>query len=209
MVQQTTALKNTVLHILGTFILAYGGVSCSPSNHFTARYYEENKEALTSIRDLYKTCYAAKPFSVEFKDKNFRYISFEILNDTMRYIYNFDLEEPFLADTLDKYKYDTKDIVCLIDDMRRIRCTWISKLDYYENREKKNLVFISVRHNKLKSFTKGEKYYALAFFNERQYFDEKGRLTDKSEKKRMREINGQVFRKITDQICYAITGNFR
>jgi hypothetical protein len=192
-----------------TGFLLYGLSACSPTQHFTARYYQENKDMLTTIRDRFRTCYDNKPFSIEFKDKDFRYISYEILSDTMRYIYNFDLEEPFLADTLDKYKYDTKEIISLIADMRAIRCTWISKLDYYENREKKNLVFVSVRHNQLQSFAKGEKYYALIFFNERQYFDERGRLTDKSEKKRMREINGQVFRRITDRICYAITGNFR
>jgi hypothetical protein len=164
---------------------------------------------LHSIRDRYRAVYAKKPFSIEFKDNKFRYIAYEILSDTMRYIYNFDLEQRSLADTLDKYHYDTKEIIGIIADMRSIRCTWISKLDYFENRDLKSLVFISVRHNKLKSLTKGEKYYALAFFNERQYFDPQGRLTDRSEKKRMREINGQVFRRITDRICYAITGNFR
>jgi hypothetical protein len=196
-------------HIFIGCLLLYGLSACSPTQHFTAKYYEENKTMLGSIRDRFRALYANKPFSIEFKDKDFRHISYEILNDTMRYIYNFDLEEPNLADTLDKYRYNTKEIIGLIADMRTIRCTWISKLDYYENREKKNLVFVSVRHNQLQSFAKGEKYYAIAFFNERQYFDQRGRLTDKSEKKRMREINGQVFRKITDRICYAITGNFR
>lgn len=202
-------MKRTVT-IIAFFILAAAAfTSCAPKN-FTTRYYEENRDMLTSIRDRFRKCYNQKPFSIVFQDRSFRYISYEMLSDTMRYIYNFDLEEHALADTLDKHGYDTKEIISLIADMRAIRCTWISKLDYYENREMKNLVFVSVRNNQLKSLTKGEKYYALAFFNERQLFDDKGRLTDKSDKKkRYREINGQVFHRITDRICYAITGNFR
>ncbi len=202
-------MRSNFFHITILCILLYAVSSCAPGRNFTTRYYYEHKGALDTIRDRFKTSYNKRPFNIEFKDKNFRYISFEILSDTFRYIYNFDLLEPNFADTLEKYKYNPAEIVALIADMQSIRCTWISNLDYYEDRQKKTLVFISVRHNKLESFLNGEKYYALAFFNERQFFDPKGRLTDKSEKKRMREINGQVFRRITDRICYAITGNFR
>lgn len=197
------------LYYIPVLFMLYALGSCSTTNNFTTRYYAENKDMLNSVRERFQEYYKQKPFHIEFKDKNFRHISYEILTDTTRLIYNFDLDEPNLADSLDKYGYNTARIVELIADMRRIRCTWISKLDYYENREKKSMVFISVRHNQLESLLNGEKYYALAFFNERQSFDARGRLTDKSEKKRMREINGQVFHKINDRVCYAITGNFR
>jgi hypothetical protein len=169
----------------------------------------ENRTMIDSIRDRFAASYSKKPFSIEFKDKIFRHISYEILSDTLRHIYNFDLENTDFADTLDKYHYNSAEIISLIADMRLIKCTWISRLSYFDDRTPKSLIFISVRHNKLKSFFNGEKYYALAFFNERQTFDEKGRLTDKFEKKRTREINGVIFRRITDRICFAITGNFR
>ncbi|HEX7902724.1 MAG TPA: hypothetical protein VF487_02515 [Chitinophagaceae bacterium] len=196
-------------NILVVLIAACTFISCSTAMKFPTRYYNEHKGILDSIRYNYESAYDKKPFHIQFKDKRFRYISFEMLSDTFRYIYNFDLEAHDFADTLYKYNYNTPQIISLIADMSSIRCIWISHLDYYENRQKKNLVFISMRHNQLESFFKGEKYYALAFFNERQFFDKQGRLTDKSERKRMREINGQVFHKITDRICYAITGNFR
>lgn len=202
-------MRRFILFMAIALVMGGSFTSCSPANHFTARYYKENQAMLHSIRDSFQALYRQKPFSLEFKDKNYRFISFEVLSDTMRYIYNFDLDQPNFADTLYKYHYNAKGIIGLAADMRSIKCTWIAKLDYFENRQEKQLVFISVRHNKLKSFMKGEKYYALAFFNERQYFDKQGRLTDRSEKKRKREINGQIFHRITDRICYAITGNFR
>lgn len=199
--------KKGYIIVLGCVVL--GLMSCGTGRHLSTDYYFEHQGIIDSIRTRFQVCYAQKPFSIEFKDRDFRHISYEILNDTMRHIYNFDLKNSDLRDTLDKYNYNTPEIIALLADMRSIRCTWISKLDYYENRLKKTLVFISVRHNKLGSVFNGEKYYALAFFNERQTFDEKGRLRDKSERRRSREINGVVFRKITDRICYAITGNFR
>lgn len=200
-------IKHITNILLGCIILVLA--SCSTGRNLSTDYYFENRGIIDSIRNRFATCYAQKPFSIEFKDRSFRYISYEILNDTMRHIYNFDLQDTDLADTLDKYQYNTPEIINLLADMRAIRCTWISKLDYYENRRKKSLVFVSVRHNKLESLLNGEKYYALAFFNERQTFDERGRLRDKSERRRSREINGVVFRRVTDRICYAITGNFR
>ena len=179
------------LYHIPVLFLLYVLSSCSTTNNFTTRYYEENKDMLNSVRRRFQEYYNEKPFHIEFKDKSFRYMSYEILTDTTRFIYNFDLEEASLADSLDKYGYNTPRIIELIADMRRIRCTWISKLDYYENREKKTLVFISVRHNQLESLLNGEKYYALAFFNERQSFDTRGRLTDKSEKKPCGRLTGR------------------
>lgn len=202
-------IKNYICHICIVLAIVMLVSSCAPGKNFTTRYYEENRNALNDIRERYRKLYRDKPFSVEFEDRKFNNISFEILSDTMKRIFHFNLLETSFADTLDKYQFKAAEVIGLVADMRAIRCTWISKLDYYENREVKQLTFISVRHHALHSFMKGERYYALAFFNEKQLFDQYGRLTDRSEKKRMREINGQVFRRITDNICYAITGNFR
>jgi nitrate reductase beta subunit len=195
--------------IISIVMIFFGLVSCNPGKGFAKRYYNENKQMLDSIAGQYRILNTRKGFSIEFRDASFRDISFEMISDTFRYIYSFNLDEAMLSDSLKKYHYDIAAITSLIADMRKIRCTWINNLEYYEAGQKKKLVFVSVRHNNLKSLLQGQKYYALAFFSERQYFDAASRLTDRSEKTRIREINGQTFRKVTDRICYAITGNFR
>ena len=202
-------MRNNRCYIFFLITLLYGCMGCSSGKNLSIRYYNENREMLDSIQTRFKFAYNKKPFHIEFKDKNFQYISFEMLSDSFRYIYNFDLQENNFVDTLSKYNYNSINIINLIADMRSIHCTWISNLDYYENQQLKNLVFISVRSNRLKSFLSGEKYYALVYFNEKQFFDVNGRLTDKSQRKRIREINGHLFYKITDKIFYAIIGNFR
>ena len=97
----------------------------------------------------------------------------------------------------------------LINDMQKAHCTWITNLDYYEKRQKKFLVFISVRDKKLDAFLRSEKYFTLAFFDQPQPSDVKGRLLDKEDLENPRKINGSVFWKINDSVFYALSGQFR
>ena len=146
---------------------------------------------------------------MEFKNEVQSRISIEIHTDSIKYIYNFKLDEPFLQDTLRKYDFDIKAMNHLISDMQKTHCTWINNLDYYERREKKDLVFLSVRDKKLDAFLSSEKYFTLVFFEQKQPVDEKGRLLDNDDRKKKRRINGEIFRRINDKVFYAVTGHFR
>lgn len=200
-------MKQLAYHITSLLLISTF-VSCSYSRKFTETYYKENEEVLQSIMKRYKELYEKHPFSVEIKDKDFQQIGLEIITDTVKYVYSFD-HEPSLIDTLEKYKFDVKAVSRLINDMQRVHCTWITNLDYYENGQEKYLVFISMRHRKLKAFLKPEKYFTLAFFDTRRTYDEKGRLLDRIDRKKIFKINGGVFRKLTDRVCYSVAGNFR
>jgi hypothetical protein len=97
----------------------------------------------------------------------------------------------------------------LINDMQKAHCTWITNLDYYEKRQRKFLVFISVRDKKLEAFLRPEKYFTLVFFDQAQPFDEKGRLLDNEDLGEIRKINGSIFRKINAKVYYALSSQFR
>ncbi|WP_276501504.1 hypothetical protein [Terrimonas pollutisoli] len=182
---------------------------CSPSKKFTQGYYSTNETTIQSILHQYKKIYASRPFSLEFKNEAQSRIAIEIHTDSIKYIYNFNLHEPFLQDTLHKYNFDTRSMNQLISDMQKVHCTWINNLDYYEKRQKKYLVFLSVRDKKLDAFLSSEKYFTLIFFEQKQPSDEKGRLLDNDDRKKMRKINGEIFRRINDKVFYAVTGHFR
>jgi hypothetical protein len=184
-------------------------VSCTHSKKFTQNYYKENETTLQSIRQRFRELYDKHPFSLELKDRNLKYIGMEIHTDSIKYIYNFRTDEPHLLDTLYKYQFDVKAMSELINDMQKAHCTWITNLDYYEKRQKKFLVFISVRDKKLEAFLRPEKYFTLAFFDQPQPFDEKGRLLDNEYLEKMRKINGSVFRKINDKVYYALSSQYR
>jgi hypothetical protein len=201
-------MKINSLHIIiSFFITALLSVSCASS--FTGKYYREHSKTINSIYEQYNKLYFERPFSLEFKDKSFNYISMEIIKDTIRYIYTFRLDESKLRDTLEKYDFNAAGIVNLLHDMRTIKCTWINKMDFYVNRRKEYMIYLSVREKNLDSWAKPEKYYTIAFFNQPQQFDEKGRVKATSRSTQPMKINNAVYRKITDRICYAITENFR
>ncbi len=200
-------MKNIVYICL--FFISSLQVSCSYSKAFTKKYYSKNEEQLQLINTNFKKLYKGHPFSLELKDKQLQTIGLEIHTDTVRYIYTFQLDEPYLLDTLVKYKLDVKIVSELINAMQKTGCTWVSNIDYYENYEKKYLLFMSVRSKRLEAFLKPEKYYTLIFFEEPQPYDTKGRLIDKADKKNNRRINDQVFHKVTEKVFYAITDNYR
>ncbi len=201
-------MSRRIFHIIVLFFLC-PVVSCSYSKKFTQNYYRENETTLLSIRDRFKELYVKNPFSLELKDKKFSSIGLEIHTDSIKYIYSFRMDEPFLLDTLHKYQFDVKAMGELINDMQKANCTWITNLEYYEKLQKKFLVFISVRDKKLDAFLRSEKYFTLVFFDQSQPFDEKGRLLDKEDLKKIRLINDEVFHKINDKVSYALTGKYR
>jgi hypothetical protein len=184
-------------------------LACSHSRKFTTTYFHQHDSSFHSIKDRFKELSDKHNFSLAFKDKAFSRIGLEILTDTIRYVYDFDVGERRLTDTLQKYRFDVQGVIRLIDDMQRLHCTWITNLDYYENMEKKYLVFVSIRHRQLKTFLRPEKYFTLAFFDRPQRYDARGRLLDNQDPRTLHKINGSLFRKIDQKVCYSLSGTFR
>lgn len=182
--------------------------SCSPKN-ISTRYYYENEKALDRIEASYKALYPLGPFNVGFTSRDFKTVSLEIISDTLSYIYEFNIDEPRLVDTLSAYKLNAGKINTLIKEMYNIRCTWISYSDYYVDEKKQHLILMSIKPTALKPLFSYAKYYVLTYFPQPQYFDSAGMLLDKRRVRRLRKINGEVFKRINNKVCYAVTGHFR
>ncbi len=192
------------------FIVLLSGLffSCSPKN-ISTKYYYENEKVLDRIEESYKALYPQGPFNIGFTDRDFKTISLEIITDTLSYIYEFGIDEPRLADTLTAYNLNAAKINTLIRQMHDIRCTWINHTDYYVDEKKQTLILMSIKPVALKSLFSYAKYYVLTYFPQPQYFDSEGRLLDKSKLRRLRKINGEVFKRINSKVCYSVTGHFR
>ncbi len=202
-------MQNKGRHILLLYCIIGLMCSCASRKVFTANYYAENEKTLTSIEQLYKTIYQQRRFSVAFTDKSFEYISLEILTDSIKYIYEFNIKEPRLQDSLVKYGLPVKDITDLITQMSAIHCIWINNLDYYTNNQRHSLVFMSIRQVAIHLPFTAEKYYILTFYAQPQYFDKEGRLLAGRRLRKLRMINGDVFQRINDKVCYTISERFR
>lgn len=182
--------------------------SCSPKN-ISTKYYYQNEKVLDRIEESYKSLYPLGPFNIGFTDRDFKTLSLEIITDTLSYIYEFNIDETRLVDTLKAYNLNAAKINTLIKQMHDIRCTWISYSDYYVDEKKETMILMSIKPVALKSLFAYSKYYVLTYFPQPQYFDSEGRLLDKRKLRRLRKINGEVFKRINNKVCYSITGHFR
>jgi len=182
--------------------------SCS-TKIVSTNIYQEQKENLDNIERRYEKLNPTNHFSLAFTDKKFNIVSLEMITDTLTRIYEFNVNEQRLADTLIKYNYDTAGIYYLIRKMQQSKVTWINSFDYYVNDQPQQLIILSLKPVTIRYIFSPPKYVALAYFRTNQFFDEKGRLLDNRRTKQVRKIKDQVFYKITDRICYTITDKYR
>jgi hypothetical protein len=196
---------NTIL--LLSLIIA-GLLSCSPRN-ISSRYYFQNEATLDRIEESYKRINAETPFNIGFSNREFSTISLEIITDTVSYIYEFEMNEPRLTDTLLRYGMNAAGVTAITRQMQRIRCAWINESDYYVDGKKRSLILMSVKPVALKRPFAYAKYYVLTYFPQPQYFDSEGRLLQKRKLNELRKINGEIFRRINSKVCYTISGKFR
>ena len=181
--------------------------SCTTLN--IANYYHRHKQSLDSMEDTFRNAYQKKPFSIEFTDRSFNRVSLELITDTLTYIYEYQVGEPRLQDTLKKYGYDTTAINYLIRTMQNRECTWIDNLDYYTDTTKHSLIYISLWPRRFNFAFVNKKYYILTYFQQPQYFDSEGRLLVGRRRRHIRKINGDVYHRINDRVCYTISDRFR
>jgi hypothetical protein len=182
--------------------------SCT-SKLFSSKYYFEHAGSVDSLKNTYEQIYPQQPFTIAFTDKHLNTFIIEIITDTLSYRYEFETGEKRFGDTLSKFGMNSLAVETLVQQMRSIRCTWINNFDYYVDDKKNSLIFISIKPVAFRIPFSYQKYYILTYFSQPQYFDKDGRLLDKKNIRRLRKINGEVFRRINDKVCYTISGNFR
>jgi hypothetical protein len=183
-------------------------VSCSPKN-ISTKYYYQNEKVLDSIEESYKAINKINPLSIGFTSRDFNTVSVTMFTDTLNYIYEFTVGESRLADTLTNYHLPVKPVIALISRMQSIRCTWINTYDYYIDEKRHSLVFMSIKPVALKAPFSYAKYYILTYFQQPQYFDAEGRLLERRKLRRLRKINGDIFKRINDKVCYTVSARFR
>ena len=192
--------------VLITFLLLT--TSCS-TKIISTNYYQEKKGTVDSIESRYEKLNARKPFALAFTDKKLNIVSLEMISDSLTRIYEFNLGEQRLGDTLLKFNYDTAGIYYLIRKMQQTKVTWINSVDYYVNDQPQQLIYVSIKPVTIRYLFSPPKYIALGYFRTPQSFDEKGRLLDNRRTKKVRKIKGQTFYKITDRICYTVMEKYR
>jgi hypothetical protein len=193
---------------LGIVLIALAALPACTSLNIT-NYYHRHHYTLDGMAQVYQKAWNNKHFSIEFTDRAFDHLSLEFDTDTLTYIYEFAVGEPRMQDSILKYGYDTAAINNLVFNMHSMECTWINNLDYYAENTRHSLVFISLWPKAVNLPFDNKKYYILTYFSQTQYFDREGNLMTGRRLRRVRKINGETFKKISDKVCYTISAQFR
>jgi hypothetical protein len=199
----------TIRHIYTYALLLVVGFAACTGKNITGKFYLEHRPKIDSIKRTYEILNRQQPFSLTFSDERFRTVTIDIQTDSLTYIYDFLITDPRLTDTLQHYKLDTTGVKKLISLMQTIRCTWVNRFEFYTDDQKKSLIFISVKPVAVKPLFKARRYYMIAYYAQPQYYDNEGRLLDKRKTRRLRKIQGEVFHRINDTVCYTISTHFR
>jgi hypothetical protein len=199
----------TKYYFLLLLLLVLG--SCTISRIYPQKYYNEHKDLLHQTETLYENTSHKKSFALGFTSLDFTSVSIELKTDTVRYIYDFNIDEARMNDTLSRFGYDSTSVQQVIANMKALRSTWINTLDYYVDGRPGTVSFISIPLRQFSFFPlmQKRKYYVYTFYDRPQFYDEQDRLLDRRSSKRLRKINGQTFHRINDRVSYTISGKFR
>lgn len=202
-------MKLSLQHIMYLGLLIVIMSSCSVSRSFPINYYKQHEKDIVGIEAVYSHIAQPRLLSLGFTNRQFSQVLIEMKTDSIRYIYEFNLNEPAMYDSLFKYGYDTTATAYLLQYMKKANCTWVNKLDYYVAGQKRLLTFMSIRNRSLRAPFSPEKYFILTFYNQPQYYDENGVLLDRRNLRRQRKINNEIFYRINEKVCYTISAKFR
>ncbi len=197
--------------LAGMVLLIAFMAGCTISKVYPEKYYAEHKELLHQTEQIYRAATNQKSFAVGFTSLDFSSLSIELKTDTVRYIYDFEVGDKNMSDTIHKYGYDSASIKRVISNMQAVKSTWINKLDYFVDGKKQSLSFLSIPVKQFSLFPllQKRKYYVYTFYYQPQAYDSLGRLLDKKQTRRLRKVNGQEFLRINDRVSYTISGKFR
>jgi hypothetical protein len=202
-------MKQSLQHIVILSLLIITISSCSVSRSFPVNYYKQHEKDIVGIEAVYSHIAQPRLLSLGFTNRQLSQVLIEMKTDSIRYIYEFNLNNPAMYDSLHKYGYDTTATAYLLQYMKKANCTWVNKLDYYVDGQKRLLTFMSIRNKSLRAPFSPEKYFILTFYNQPQYYDENGVLLDRRNLRRQRKINNEIFYRINGKVCYTISTKFR
>ena len=107
------------------------GASCAmKAERKSASYYLKHKTEITEILNSYHILYNQQPFSCGFTDRSYKYFVMQIITDTVRYIYNTEMNKAALYKVLGQVHYDTTRLRSMANQMKAMKLLWMGKISF-------------------------------------------------------------------------------
>jgi len=131
----------------------------------SAKYYQENKADLATLKSYYDSLYRTQPFSAGFTDKSCKYYVMQINTDTLRSVYTTDTRKGELWKNVLHYQYDTVLLNKMAQKMKHLKCLWLAKTTDWLGEQKETYTFISFRSVPIDKPFVEDKFYILVFLD--------------------------------------------
>jgi len=173
------------------------GASCAMKvERKSASYYLKHKQEITDILNNYHALYNKQPFSCGFTDRSYKYFVMQIMTDTVRYIYNTELNKATLYKAVKLVRYDTARLSLMMNQMKNIKLLWMDKTSFWVNEKEEIVTFLSFKSVAVEQPFTENKYYILLFTDQRLDIPE---LRERLKKGDLARIEDKVYFMIGNQ----------
>jgi hypothetical protein len=157
-------MKQLILYALISMSAIFILGCTATSKRKSENYYYQNKDQITEILKLYERLYTHQPFSAGYSDKSYKYVTMEVITDTVRYVFNNKGDSKTkLFETIRKFDYDTAMLKELSERLKTIKALWLSKAIFNVNGKKEAVTFLSFKSVLVEKPFVENKYYILLF----------------------------------------------
>ena len=181
-------MKKNKIYIILLSVMAMG-LACTTTRK-SAKYYEDNKSAISELRNYFEVLYQQQPFAAGFSDKSLKYYVMQIVTDSLRSIYTNDKREKEIWDKVYKFNYDTVLLKKMAAKMKEVKCLWIGKSAYYIDEQKLPFTSISFGSALIEKPFVEDKYYILIFLEKKLEHPE---LEDRVKKGKLVPVDDLVY----------------
>ena len=147
--------------------LAWFSVICfsCTAERKSAKYYNDHKTDLATLKTYYDSLYRKQPFSAGFTDKSCRYYVMQINTDTLRSVYTTDTKKEELWKNVLRYQYDTVLLNKMAQKMKQLKCLWLNKTTDWLEEQRETYTYISFGSALVDKPFVEDKYYILIFLD--------------------------------------------
>lgn len=161
-------------------------------------FYLENKAPIDHLIRNFNTLHDKEPFAIGFSDKRFKYYTFQMYTDTVRYIYSTHMDKKLVFDEMYKSKVTETEITVIAQQIKDLKCLWIHKSDIFIDGVKTPATHLSFKSVLFNRPFDENKYYNLVFLE-----------TSIPKRTTTRRLRKYGYHEVSRNVYFTISSRFR
>jgi hypothetical protein len=161
-------------------------------------FYLENKAPIDELIRSFNTLHDKEPFAIGFSDKRFKYYTFQMYTDTVRYIYSTHMDKKLVFDEMYKSKITESEIRVIAQQIKDLKCLWIHKSDIFIDGVRTPATHLSFKSVLFNRPFDENRYYNLVFLE-----------TSIPKRTTTRRLRKYGYHEVSKNVYFTISSRFR